>query len=87
MTQPTRTRLDIQRNLERLPPEKLRSVEDYIAFLLSSSADEPAPAVVSLEGIWEGLGFEKIEPLEEAVRSVRSEASKTLSKKFDQWNT
>ena len=87
MTHPTRIRLDIQRNLDRLPPEKLRSVDDYIAFLLSSSADEPALAVVSLEGIWEELGFEKIEPLEEAVRSIRSDVSKALSKKLDQWNT
>ena len=54
---------------------------------LSSSAAKPTPTVVSLEGIWEGLGFEKIEPLDEAIRSVRSEVSKALSEKLDQWNT
>ena len=77
---------EIKRDLANLPADKLSDVREYVRKLLRKS--RPAPSnVESLEGIWEGLGWEKIEDLEGEIRKMRKESSENILKKFDTWNS
>ncbi len=77
---------EIKRDLANLPADKLAEVREYVRKLLQKSRPTPSD-VESLEGIWEGLGWEKIDDLEGEVRKMRKEMSENILKKFDTWNS
>ncbi len=77
---------EIKRDLANLPADKLADVREYVRKLLQKT--RPAPRnVESLEGIWEGLGWEKIDNLEGEIRKMRKESSENILKKFNKWNS
>jgi hypothetical protein len=71
---------EIKRDLANLPANKLAEVREYIRKLLPKSQEKKE--VQSLEGIWAGLGWEKIEDLEGEIRKLRKESSEAILKKF-----
>lgn len=71
----------IKHDLATLPPDKLRRVRDFVR-----SMKPREKKVEALEGIWEGLGFEKIDNLEDEIRKLRQESAEQILKKFDTWN-
>ena len=77
---------NIRRNLVKIPADKLLEVNDFIEFILSGSVKKPKN-IVKFEGIWEGIGFEKITDLEEEIRRLREESTKSLLKRISKWNT
>jgi hypothetical protein len=77
----------LQREIALLPESKLREVRDFIRRLLPSQGTQPKRNIKSLEGIWEGLGWEKIEDLEADIRKLRTESSVQTLNKFNDWNT
>jgi alanyl-tRNA synthetase len=72
---------EIKHDLATLPPDKLRRIRDFVR-----SMKPREKKIEALEGIWEGLGFEKIDNLEEEIRKFRRENSEQILKKFDKWN-
>lgn len=42
--------------------------------------------IVKLEGIWKGLGFEKINNLEGEIKKIRQNSGKLLTKRINKWN-
>lgn len=73
---------EIKHDLANLPPDKLQEVHDFVRRLSPRSHKNIQP----LEGIWEGLGWEKVD-IEEEVRKLRQESSEQILKKFDNWNS
>ncbi len=77
---------EIKRDLANLPADKLAEVREFIRTLLRNI--RPAPSnVESLEGIWEGLGWEQFGDLEGEVRKLRKESSEHLLNKCDRWSS
>ena len=73
---------EIKRDLAKLPESKLAEVHDYIRQRIpNSNGDERN--IKSLEGIWEGLGWEKIEDLEGELRQIRKENAAQILKRFE----
>lgn len=70
----------IKQKLSKIPDDKLIEVDDFIDFLLVKS-QKPIPNIVKLEGIWEGLGFEKIQNLETNIKKIRKEISNSIMKR------
>jgi hypothetical protein len=73
---------EIKRDLANLPADKLAKVREYVRKLLPT----PRPAkqaVQPLRGIWKGLGWEKIDDLEEEIRKLRRESSEHILKRFE----
>jgi hypothetical protein len=71
----------IHNELSFIPENKLEEVKSYIDSLLARTEKEKLKPVM-LEGIWKGLGFEKIEDLDKSIQSVRKEISDSISKKL-----
>ena len=59
-------------NLEKLPPEKIAELSDYVDFLLSKTSQSEDRKIQKLEGIWVGLGFENLD-IEKEISKLRSE--------------
>ena len=74
---------EIKQDLARVPENKLPEVHEFVRRLIPSSRRNVQP----LEGIWEGIGFEKIDDLEQELRKLRRESSEQILKKFDDWNS
>ncbi len=70
----------IKQKLSKIPEEKLIEVDDFIDFLLVKT-QKSSPNIVKLEGIWEGLGFEKIQNLEADIKKIRKDISGSILKK------
>jgi hypothetical protein len=49
----------INKQLAMIPSHKLDEVEDFVSFILTRKKIK-AKGVVKLGGIWEGIGFEKL---------------------------
>ena len=62
----------IKWNLFRVPPDKLEEINDFIEFILYKEQKQKNMKIVNLEGIWEGIGFEKILNLEDSIREIHS---------------
>ncbi|MBK5274217.1 MAG: hypothetical protein JJE30_04105 [Desulfuromonadales bacterium] len=69
----------IQHDLYLLPIDKLQEARDFIEFLCNKAA-VPKPAVVKLEGIWQGKGFEKLS-LESELKSAREQVAESIMNK------
>ena len=67
---------EIKRQLAMLPEHKLDEVSDFIGSLLSRQK-APKRKIAQLEGIWEGVGFEKLN-LKKELKSVRKDLAKSI---------
>lgn len=77
----------IRRLLDRVKPERIQEVEDFVEFLTEKDAEKPGERMVrKMEGIWEGLGFDNIDE-EKEIREIRKESEESLSKRSAKWNT
>lgn len=70
----------IKQKLSKIPDDKLREIDDFIDFLLIKSP-KPARNIVRLEGVWKGLGFEKIQNLETDIKNIRKKISSAILKR------
>lgn len=77
----------VKQNLFKIPKVKLGEVNDFIEFILMKSEAHPLKRVEKLEGIWKGLGFERISDLDKSIREIRSESEKSLSDRIAKCNT
>jgi len=72
----------IKSKLDRVPEDKLGGIDDFIDFILFKS--KPGNRnIAKLEGIWEGLGFEKLDNLESEIMKIRKEAGQSLSRRVN----
>ena len=81
----TTSRHKIRKNLNKIPPKVLKQVSDYIEFLLEKHARQER-RILKFEGIWQGLGFEKLADLESQIRDVRKETNDSLLNRVARWN-
>lgn len=68
----------IKRNILKLPSDRLQELEKFIESLLSKSSQKTEGNVKNLEGIWEGIGFEKID-IEKELSKIRSEIETSMN--------
>ena len=68
-----------------MPSNKLSEVRKFIRTLIPYRPEKKN--IESLEGIWEGIGFEKIDNLEEEIRNLRKESEEQILKRFNDWNS
>ena len=80
------TILKIKKNIKKIPPAKLDEVNNYIEFILSKLQIKSSKRIIKLEGIWKGLGFEKIDDLESDIRKLRVESSLKIADRVKRWN-
>ncbi|MBW1802668.1 MAG: hypothetical protein JRJ85_18280, partial [Deltaproteobacteria bacterium] len=62
-------------------------VNDFIEFILMKTENNQLKRVEKLEGIWKGLGFERIFDIEKSIREIRSESEKSISDRIAKCNT
>ncbi len=72
--------MEIHKELSLLPDEKIDEVKDYIEFIWYRHQAEKKPSI-KLKGIWSGKGFEKIDNLENELKSIQKELSKSILNK------
>lgn len=77
----------VKEKLHKIPSYKLQEVEDFIDFVLMKTQSKPAKQVEKLEGIWKGLGFERISDLNKSIRKIRRESEKALSDRMGKCST
>ncbi len=75
----------IRQKLFRIPCERLHEISHLIESILRES--EPVRRVERMEGIWEGIGFEKIPDLDKDIREIRGLSERMLSQRIARWNT
>jgi hypothetical protein len=76
---------EIKLKLADVPQEKLTEVYDFIEFILLRSKPKQKK-IVKFEGIWKGLGFEKIDDLESEIREIRQKSDQLMSERIHKWN-
>lgn len=69
----------VKQNLFRIPKARLAEINDFIEFILSKAETGRLKRVERLEGIWQGLGFERISDLDKSIREIRDESEKAMS--------
>ncbi|ODS36752.1 MAG: hypothetical protein A7315_13960 [Candidatus Altiarchaeales archaeon WOR_SM1_79] len=69
----------IKQKLHKVPENKLAEIDDFIDFMLMKS--EVSGKTTKFEGIWEGLGFEKIKDLESEIRKIRKSSTDSILKR------
>ncbi|MCD4654406.1 hypothetical protein K8T06_10800 [bacterium] len=67
----------VRDNLAKLPPGKISELSEYVDFLLSKTSRSKALKIKKLEGIWVGLGFEKLD-VEKEISNLRTEIENEL---------
>jgi len=67
----------IKQKLSKIPEDRLEEINDFIDFILMK-AQTNVPNIVKFEGIWKGLGFDKITDLESEIHKIREEATRSL---------
>ncbi len=67
-------KIELQKEINLLPNNKLSEVKKYIDSLFEREHIKK-PAKKNLKGVWKGLGFEKIPNLEKEIRRARKELS------------
>lgn len=76
----------IRTKLWEVPQERLTEVYDFVEFIVQKSKPKKKN-IVKLEGIWKGLGFEKIDNLETEIRKIRDNSHRRMVEKVQKWNT
>jgi len=77
----------VKQNLFKIPKARLAEVNDFIEFILMKTKSGRLKRVEKLEGIWKGLGFERISDLDKSIREIRSESEKAMVDRMAKWNT
>ncbi len=75
----------IKRKLLRMPNGKIKEIEDFVDFIWSRISKGKKRKIEKLEGIWEGLGFEKID-IEKSISDIRKYAGESLMGREKEWN-
>ena len=73
----------LKQKVSDLPENRLQEVYDFIDFLVRTKSPEPMPRIKKLEGIWEGLGFERLSDVEQEIRDIRQHAELSLHARID----
>jgi hypothetical protein len=61
----------VKKNLVKLPPEKIAELSDFVEFLLMKANRSQDRKIKKLGGIWEGLGFDRLD-IEKEISEIRS---------------
>jgi hypothetical protein len=77
----------IKQNLFKIPKAKLTEINDFIEFILMKTETSRLKRVDKLEGIWNGLGFERIPDIDKSIREIRSESEKSILDRIVNCNT
>jgi hypothetical protein len=86
MATATMTINKITSKLVEVPVEKFPEIFDFIEFVLQKSKPRPKN-IVKLEGIWKGLGFEKINDLESEIKDIRKRSGKGMTERIKKWES
>ena len=74
----------VKQKISDLPENRLQEVYDFIDFLVRTKSPEPTPRIKKLEGIWAGLGFERLADVEQEICELRRNAESSLQARMDQ---
>ena len=77
----------VKQNLSKIPQTKLAEINDFIEFVLMKTESSRSMRVEKLEGIWKGLGFERITDLDSSIREIRSDSEKAILNRITKCNT
>ena len=77
----------VKQNLYKIPKAKLAEINDFIEFILMKTELSQLKRVEKLEGIWNGLGFERIPDMDKSIREIRSESEKSILDRIANCNT
>ncbi len=77
----------IKQNLFKIPKARLAEINDFIEFILSKTESSRLKQIEKLEGIWEGLGFERIPDLDNSIREIRDESERAMLDRMAKCNT
>ena len=77
----------VKQNLYKIPKAKLAEVNDFIEFILMKTESSRLKRVEKLEGIWNGLGFERITDIDRSIREIRSDSEKSILDRIANCNT
>ena len=77
----------VKQNLYKIPKAKLAEINDFIEFILMKTESSRLKRVEKLEGIWNGLGFERIPDIDKSIREIRSESEKSMLDRIANCNT
>jgi hypothetical protein len=80
------TLFKIKKNIKRIPPEKFEDVNNYLESILLKLQIKSSKNIIKFEGIWKGLGFEKIDNLEAEIRKLRDESTLKIADRVKRWN-
>jgi hypothetical protein len=78
---------DVKENLYKIPKARLAEINDFIEFILSKTEYRRSRRIEKLEGIWQGLGFERISDLDTSIREIRNESEKAMLDRMTRCNT
>jgi len=68
----------VKQKVFELSDDWLQEVYDFIDFIVMKAEATRTKPVKKLEGIWEGIGFERILNLEEEIRDIRRDSEQAL---------
>ncbi|OEU80623.1 MAG: hypothetical protein BA865_00330 [Desulfobacterales bacterium S5133MH4] len=77
----------VKQNLFKIPKARLAEINDFIEFILSKTDSNRLKRAERLEGIWQGLGFERISDLDNSIREIREESKKAMLDRMAKCNT
>ena len=77
----------VKQNLFKIPKARLAEINDFIEFILSKTDSSRFKRAERLEGIWQGLGFERISDLDNSIREIREESEKGMLDRMAKCNT
>ena len=77
----------VKQKVFELPEDQLQEVYDFLDFIVMKAKTTQTKRVKKLEGIWEGIGFERISNLEQDIRDIRRDSEQALIQRMAQWNT
>jgi len=72
----------IKLNIYKLSDKKLEEVDEIISGLLQGEKIKSE----KLQGMWEGLGFEKISDLDAQIKNIRIASENHLNDRTKNWN-
>lgn len=77
----------IKRLLDKVRPDKIQEVEDFVEFLSGKgSSGKGERKIAKLKGIWKGLGFEKLD-LETEIKTTGKEFDESILRRSERWTT
>ena len=76
----------VKQKVFELPEDRLQEVYDFLDSIVMKAEATQVKRVKKLEGIWEGIGFERISNLEQDIRDIRRDSEQALIQRIAQWN-